>query len=222
MPWYSAPPDGTWVQQMYGALRGRTVGQADTAWLGSGNLVARRTAFQAIQGFDATLDACEDVDLCQRLRAEGWRVVGDERLGSVHQGDPPTLGRLFRAERWRGRDNLKVSFHGPLSLRGLPSALIPVVDLAAFAVALWGLITWPTAGRASLLTALAAGAVVLALASLRVLRGVVSGRVGVTRVIQATIVSVVWDIARALALVWPAPHHRPAADDNATSGIATT
>ena len=84
----------------------------------SGNLAVKRTAFQAIGGFDAALEACEDVDFCQRLRRAGWRLVGDERLESVHLGDPPTLAALFRAERWRGRDNLRVSLRGPLDARG--------------------------------------------------------------------------------------------------------
>ena len=62
------PPEGTWVQQMYGALRGRTRGRSEVTWLGAGNLAVRRTAFMQVGGFDATLESCEDVDLCHRLR----------------------------------------------------------------------------------------------------------------------------------------------------------
>jgi glycosyltransferase involved in cell wall biosynthesis len=58
---YSAPTHGSWVQGMYGALRGRTVGRHDASWLGSGNLAVGRDAFEAIGGFDASLEACEDV-----------------------------------------------------------------------------------------------------------------------------------------------------------------
>src|SRR5262245_48214274 len=71
---YVAPDGGTWVQGTYGALRGRTVGHADVRWLGSGNLIVRREAFEAIGGFDETLESCEDVDFCQRLRNAGWRL----------------------------------------------------------------------------------------------------------------------------------------------------
>src|SRR5262245_55400306 len=100
----SAPPGGTRIQRLYGLMRGRTSGRRDTSWLGSGNLAVRRTAFEKLGGFDESLDTCEDVELCQRLRAVGWRIVADERLGSVHAGDPKTLRELFVSERWRGRD----------------------------------------------------------------------------------------------------------------------
>ena len=53
------------------------------------------------------------------------RSSSDDRLRSVHLGDPRTLRALFFGELWRGRDNLKVSLRGPLSLRGLPSLAHP-------------------------------------------------------------------------------------------------
>ena len=219
---YSAPTDGTWVQHAYGALRGKTIHFGDTAWLGSGNLVVRRTAFEAIHGFDTSLDTCEDVDLCQRLRAAGWRVVSDPGLESVHLGDPPTLGALFRAERWRGRDNLRVSLRGHMALRDLPSVFIPVIDLAAGIVALWALVTVPRSGAAAMVTLTGVAALVLALAATRVLRAFIGGRLGVSDVPRAFVVSLTWDVARAFALVWPAPHHRHRKDARTRSGAALT
>jgi GT2 family glycosyltransferase len=217
---YTPPRDGTWVQRMYGALRGKTSARGDTAWLGSGNLVVRRAAFEAVKGFDTSLEACEDVDLCQRLQAGGWRVMADPRLESVHLGDPATLGALFRAERWRGRDNLRVSFRGSMALRDLPSAVIPVIDLAAIAVGIWSLLTLPTSGRTAAWTLLGAAAVLVSLSGIRVLRALVSGRLSFAATARALVVAVVWDLARALALVWPGPHHRQR-DDRPTPSGAT-
>ena len=48
------PPDGTWVQHMYGHLRGRTLGRHDVGWLGAGNMAVRREAFEQVGGFDTT------------------------------------------------------------------------------------------------------------------------------------------------------------------------
>jgi hypothetical protein len=217
---YSPPPDGTWVQQIYGALRGRTSQRGDTAWLGSGNLAVRRTAFDAVKGFDTSLEACEDVDLCQRLRAAGWRIVADPGLASVHLGDPPTLGALFKAERWRGRDNLRVSFRGAMSPRDLPSAMIPVVDLASLVVAVWSAVTLPTSGRTAAWTLLGAIAVPILLSGIRVFRALVGGRLPVSAAARGLTVAVVWDLARALALVWPGSHHRER-DDRPTPSGAT-
>ena len=130
---YLAPADGTWVQRAYEDLRGRTHGRQHVDWLSSGNLAIWRDAFDASGGFDATLETCEDVDFCHRLRSIGLQIVGDARLASVHHGDPRTLWELFQGELWRGRDNLRVSFRRPLSWSSLPSAMIPVVDVLMIA-----------------------------------------------------------------------------------------
>jgi glycosyltransferase involved in cell wall biosynthesis len=215
---YSAPVAGSWVQRMYGALRGRTSGRHDVVWLGSGNLVVRRNAFEAIGGFDASLEACEDVDLCLRLRAAGWRVVADERLKSVHLGDPATLSTLFRAERWRGRDNLRVSLRGPFSVRQLPSMLIPVVDLTCGAAGLAGLLLWPFIGSRSFSLFVAGSIVVGGLAAIRTVR-IVSGVVprSPSAIVQAYLVAVTYDSARAAALITRSPHHRGASRDRTQS-----
>lgn len=214
---YLPPPRGTWVQQLYGALRGTTVGQHDVAWLGSGNLAVRREAFDAIGGFDVSLVACEDVDFCQRLRAAGWRIVGDERLESIHLGDPPTLAALFRAERWRGRDNLRVSLRGPLSIRDLPSVLIPVGDLLLLLGAVTAGIAAPFVRDVWAVAAVSLAAI----AVLSVLRAVrIAARAGLRRpieLVRAVVVAVVYDAGRALALFTPAPHHRRASDDRSAA-----
>jgi glycosyltransferase involved in cell wall biosynthesis len=144
---YQPPSDGTWVQRAYGCLRGNARGRQDVAWLGSGNLAVTRKTFEALRGFDAALNTCEDVDLCGRIRASGLRVVSDARMESVHHGDPRTLTELFKGELWRGRDNLRVSLRKPLSIAALPSALIPVVDIVMLGVAMAGLVgallVWP-------------------------------------------------------------------------------
>jgi hypothetical protein len=203
---YHAPPDGTWVQRMYDKFRRRPSGRRVTDWLPSGNLVVRRTAFEAVGGFDASLETCEDVDLCQRLSARGGRLVESDALMSVHQGDPTTLRALFAGELWRGRDNFRVTLRGPLTLRTLPSLLLPVAVLGAGAAVILGILTWPFGGWP--LTA--AGAVVLGLAvaartwSLvgRVSRQERNGRT----LVEAVLVGGVYDAARALALCARLPH----------------
>ena len=201
-------PGRTWVQAMYGALRGETRGAADVPWLGSGNLVVRRAAFDSVGGFDASLEACEDVDLCQRLRLRGWRIVGDERLRSVHFGDPSSLSDLFRAERWRGRDNMTVSLRGPLSWRDIPGLATPILTLmgmAAILVSPLGVIV----GIRPLL--LAGGGAIIAggLAVLKSLHiAVRAGRYSPTFLLQAFVVICVYHLARALALISRAGHHR--------------
>lgn len=200
------PADGTWVQLTYGALRGTTAGHGDVEWLGSGNLVVRRRAFQAVGGFNEALEASEDVDLCRRLVDAGWRLVGDERLCNVHYGDPATLKQLFRSELWRGRDNLGVSFRAGLTLRSLPGVMFPIIQLGSLALVVAGLagarVGWSGLGWA--------GLAILCLTLL--LRTAVIARRGRSfspRFLgQALAVAATYDGARALSLVWRARHHR--------------
>jgi hypothetical protein len=202
-----APADGTWVQQGYGHLRGALPGQRDVDWLGSGNMAIRRQAFEALGGFDTSLDTCEDVDLCHRLRAQGLRVLSDARLKNIHYGDPRTLREVFSSERWRGRDNLRVSFRRPIAWASVPSAVLPICHVGLLAVGLVGLLGAPIFGRAGLLVASAALAGCAGATAPRVVRAAVrERRLRVGRSLQAFAVACAYDIGRALAVVSRAPH----------------
>jgi hypothetical protein len=197
---YSASAEANWVQRAYDRFRPMTIGQRDAEWLGSGNLIVRREVFESIQGFDATLEACEDVDLCNRLRAVGHRLVTDERLGSVHLGDPATLRALFFGELWRGRDNMRVTLRGPLTWRALPSLIVPVVGLLCLGAALGAL--WFGAWLGAI-----AAVTFVALAALRAARMTWARRPsGPIDFVRCLAVAAVYDLARALALVVRGTH----------------
>ena len=180
---YLTPPGGTWVQRMYDSFRDRREGRFDTLWLGSGNLAVRRSVFLDLGGFDETLETCEDVDLCRRIRRNGWRLMSDSGMRSVHLGDPKTLRALFLGELWRGRDNLRVSLRPPIIASELPSIIIPIVELmlmVLFLIALVPLIfgagvpipfvAAENTRRAAGLVALGAVGIFAALAALRASR----------------------------------------------------
>jgi GT2 family glycosyltransferase len=203
---YRAPLDGTWVQRAYGELRGHATGQHDASWLGSGNLAVWRRVFEQVGGFDVTLEACEDVDFCQRVRAAGYRVISDARLDTVHHGDPETLADVYRSELWRGRDNLRVSFRRPLSWSALPSALIPVVDIGMGGVALIGVLTALSGRAAGFALVGLALAVPIAGALAKVLRSRATSLTPAAPLLATLAVACVYDVARALALLGRAPH----------------
>lgn len=141
---YHTPPQGTWVQRTYDALRRHPAAEEPTEWLGAGNMVVRREAFVAAGGFDERLETCEDVDLCGRIAQAGWQVRAVPGMRSVHHGDPKRLAHVFWGELWRGRDNLRVTLRGPKSPRTVASAVMPVAYAVAVACALLGgLAGWP-------------------------------------------------------------------------------
>ena len=197
---YSAPPTANWIQRAYDRVRPVLHSAQPTDWLGSGNLIVRREAFERVRGFDTSLESCEDVDLCNRLRAAGYRLVADPRLRSVHLGDPGTLRALFFGELWRGRDNIKVSLRGPWSLRAVPSVAIPIGNFAALIVLAAGAVIGYRLAAAALLT-------VAGLTALRAARMSV-GRAGLTaRDVAANIVvAIVYELGRALSIVTRATH----------------
>ncbi len=203
---YQAPPDGTWVQRTYGHLRGGPRDQHDADWLGSGNLAVSRKAFELVGGFDTTLSTCEDVDFCHRLRAKGWRVVSDSRLKSVHHGDPRTLWEVLTSERWRGRDNLRVTFRKPVTWSSVPSAVVPVFHVFFMAAVLVGIAllgTQPRLGAMLIATALLGS---FAGTAMRVVRAAAREAAVRASLFPAFVVAVFLDAGRAFALVSRAPH----------------
>lgn len=203
---YLTDPKANWVQQQYDRLRVRPDRQQEVAWIGSGNFAVKRQAFDRIGGFNTTLTACEDVDLCNRLRQSGYRIVADPALRSVHFGDPRTLKALFYGELWRGRDNLRVTFSGPRTFRHLRSALLPVADLAILGGGIVSALAGhPVIALACLAAALAPAAARAAMMTRR--RRDPGGLGPASRgAAQALAVSVVFDLARAFALVARGSH----------------
>lgn len=207
---YRSPATATWVQRVYDAFRDHRAGIHAVDWLGAGNLIVRSAAFRTVGGFDRSLEACEDVDLCQRLKRSGFAIVSDARMVSIHYGDPRTIGALFRGELWRGRDNLRVSLRGPLTVGGLPSILTPVVDLISVVVVLAGTAigAFPTAAAAAAIFLLLS-----AMRAARLFRRLQHRTPGDAA--QVLLVAVVYDFARALALVARTPHRRAAGTGDA-------
>ncbi len=122
------PEDPTWVQKAWFNVRKKQDMIQDVEWLESMNLFIRKEDFDRINGFNRKLETCEDVDLCYRAQKLG-RIISDNRIGVIHLGEAGSLGEFFRKEVWRGRSNFRgVLSHG-LSLKELPSMMIPVYFL---------------------------------------------------------------------------------------------
>jgi len=197
---YEAPASATWVQTMYDALRRHPSTVEPARWLSAGNIVVRRSDFEAAGGFDESLVACEDVDLCQRLRARGGCILAVPEMRSSHVGDPSTLMALVRGELWRGRNNVRVSLRGPLSARDIPGLLFPVAELSAWIVAPVAVLT----GR--LAVGIVAAAVLLLAIGVRTVMMVRRAALPLRQWPPAAAVSAVYGLGRALSLVFPGTH----------------
>jgi GT2 family glycosyltransferase len=208
---YSPPPAPTWVQAWYDGLRDHATRVQPAEWLGAGNLVVRRDAFEAVGGFDESLETCEDVDLCFKLTRAGYTILNVPGMRSIHHGDPPTLGRLFRSELWRGRDNIRVSLRQrPMSFRNALSVVMPIAQLGlmlgAITGALAGAVLGSTTGwRMAAVCLLGVALLVAARAALIYRRAGAKAPGGVP---AAVAIAATYETARAAALVMRAGHHR--------------
>ena len=203
---YTAPDDGTWVTRTGDYMRGHAEGSSKVDWLAAGNLIIRKPVFESLNGFDTSLETCEDVDLCARIRAAGHDLISDSRLRSVHRGDPRELKDIFRGELWRGRDNLRVSFRHKIKPRDLPSILFPIIILLAGVLAI--LLSLFNPGNA-LFYLLGAVAVLGFFALLNAAKTVwQAGTFKPLLALQTVFFSATYYAARALALVWHVGHHR--------------
>ncbi len=76
----------------------------EVEWLAATALVVRRSALEAVGGFDERYFLYgEDADLCRRLRAQGWRLVALPQTWATHQG-AASSGSAFDADLryWAG------------------------------------------------------------------------------------------------------------------------
>ena len=75
----------------------------ETETLAATALLIRRSAFEAVRGFDAGYFLYgEDLDLCRRLRAAGWTLVAMPSLWAIHQSGASAASPLARERYWWG------------------------------------------------------------------------------------------------------------------------
>jgi GT2 family glycosyltransferase len=95
------PPNPTWVESTWDQMHQDGL-DGERTWINSANLAVRRQVFEAVGGFDETLETGEDAELCLRIRNAGGRIMQDQRLAVAHLDNSKTLPAFYRKERWRG------------------------------------------------------------------------------------------------------------------------
>lgn len=151
------PEQSTWVQECWYQIRKKGAPSdppRKVEWLESMNLFVRRDAFHAVNGFDTSLETCEDYDLGVRLQQHS-DIWCDPAIRAIHHGEAHNVKRFYEKERWRGVSNIEgIRKHG-LSFSELPSLLFPMVQVTAMLitllililaligkVSLWWLLVW--------------------------------------------------------------------------------
>lgn len=94
-------------------------------FLGSGNLLLRRSTFEQVNGFPAELATCEDYYFTERVTQLG-EVYCTSKTSFVHLGEDQDYAALFRKERWRGQSNWQSLKGRHIPLKELPSIVAPL------------------------------------------------------------------------------------------------
>ena len=96
--------------------------EAQPAWVSGACFLARRRALDAVRGFDEGFFLYEeDVDLCLRMRAAGWRIVFYPAAEVLHRRGGSTAGAPRRARLEYDRSHLRyyAKHNGALATLGL-------------------------------------------------------------------------------------------------------
>ena len=107
-----------------------------------GDALFRVAAYRAVGGFDPSVRACEEPELCQRLRARGGRVVRIDAEMTRHDLNMTRLGQWWRRQARFGYHSLNIERNFPPPIA--PASTIPpsLFGASLRRARLWG-IGWP-------------------------------------------------------------------------------
>ena len=131
--------DSTWVERTWACMKW-IPNLCSVSWLSSCNFIVRKSAFDAVNGFDGTLTSCEDADIGFRLSRK-WRLVNDPDVRVIHLREPKTIIEFFNKERWHGAENYRGMFRHGLALKEIPSLVLPLVTAVGFLGMGYGIFT---------------------------------------------------------------------------------
>lgn len=92
-------------------------GTIEVDWVAGTCLLVRRSAFDAVGGFDERFFLyCEDADLCRRLRARGYRVAVTSGVTAEHRGGISFPDQVQRRTVYQqGRQTYMRKHAGPMT-----------------------------------------------------------------------------------------------------------
>lgn len=74
-----------------------------------GDVLIRSEALAAVDGYDGSLIAAEDTELCARLRAQGYEMIRIDRPMTLHDADIHRFGQWWTRSKRAGHATLEVA-----------------------------------------------------------------------------------------------------------------
>jgi glycosyltransferase involved in cell wall biosynthesis len=189
--WVDLPADGPWVERVWHQLHYRER-EGRCPYLNTASFAVRRQAFDAVGGFDESLESGEDAAIGMRLNDAGFRLFESRRLRVLHLDNPRTLRAFYRKEVWRALGMFatvrRTSLDRPTAMTFLHGALL----IAAVAIVVAAPLGW--SGRVAL-----AAAALVAVPAVTVSYRMAAGR-RLTALLPAVVLYWVYYAARLTAL----------------------
>jgi len=124
---YAVPDDAGWIGRINDLVQNK---KADTGvkYIPAGNMLVKRACFEALGGFDESLETSEDVDLCRRLRRSGYTLLIDQKVRSTHYGTPARISEMLRREVWHGKTMFTLLYRDFMAVRNLRLASYVILN----------------------------------------------------------------------------------------------
>jgi glycosyltransferase involved in cell wall biosynthesis len=120
---------GTWVEKAFYGLMIASKQGGFVRWIGTSNIFIQKNFFLSLGGFDETLTAGEDVNLCNRITNAGRRIYLEKDLATIHLRESKTIVELFIREFKRGLGSITSLVHTAAFFQEFPSVAIPTLQL---------------------------------------------------------------------------------------------
>lgn len=118
--------NATWVEDGWYRLISGAPRPDYPNWIGTSNLLVKKTDFWAVGGFNNELDTAEDIDFCDKIR-ESNAIYLEKSINTIHLGESNTASEIFRKELWRGKSSLKHFIRSKNKTKHLISLLVPLL-----------------------------------------------------------------------------------------------
>ena len=125
------PNNSTWIENIWAYQRDICRKLAEVKWASSMNMIFRKNVYESIGGFDESIKTGEDVELSGRLTRKGFRILYNDNMSVIHNGEAKTLGQFIKKERWRGYSDLDLLIMGGLRVSNLRNGIQPLFFLGS-------------------------------------------------------------------------------------------
>ncbi|MBW4028835.1 MAG: glycosyltransferase [Acidobacteria bacterium] len=109
---YNIPAQSSWVARVWEQAHTKS-DLSHVRYIPGGGMLMRRAVFDAVGGFDESIETNEDSELCARIRAFGLPIVADRTVAVLHLGTSQTLHDFYRRQHWHGTHVFKVFLRSP-------------------------------------------------------------------------------------------------------------